>query len=239
MWLSGGSSSDADEPRAHSPRAHGLREPTRCLRAARIEGEAQVRGYVNAGNSSDSSAAEHSRTTGQAPAGVRLPPLTACSADELDGEARRLVSLPGDGLPAVGAAAPAQSGRPAQQPADTGAPGKSMRAAGAGCAAGAPTRTAAEPGAAGGLCSPSPDPAAAAGALEARVDELRERLERAEAAAAAVAHAAELRGELCELQAAQRALQVRRSHGRSLDAARFVLCRAGVLRCQVKDMCCG
>ena len=121
----------------------------------------------------------------------------------------------------MGPAAPAQSDELALQPADTGAPGRPPHAAGAGCGAAAPPCTTAEPGAAGGVCSPSPDPAAAAGALEARVTELRERLERAEAAAAAVAHAAELRGELCEVQAAQRALQVRRFDGRSLDAARF------------------
>ena len=178
------------------------------------EGQAQARGGVSAGSSSDSSAGEHSRTARRSPVGVGVPHQTACSADVLDGEARRRVSLPGGGLPAVGPAAPAQSGKPAQEPADTTAPGISPHAADAGCGAAAPTRAAAEPGAAGGVCSPSPDPAAAAGALEARVAELRERLERAEAAAAAVAHAAELRGELRELQGAQRALQVRRSSGR-------------------------
>ena len=234
-WLSGGSSSDADEPRARSPRAHGMDQPKRSLRAAGREGQAHGHGYASAGTSSDSSAGEHSRAAGQSSAGAGVPHQTACSADELDGEARRCVSLPGVGLPAVGAAAPAQSGRSAQQPADTGAPVRSPHAAGAGCGAAAPTHTATEPGAAGGLCSPSPDPAAAAGVLDARVDELRKRLERAEAAAAAVTHAADLRGELCELQAAQHALQVRRCNGRSL-MLHCTLCRAGVLRCQVRAL---
>ncbi|KAK9822695.1 hypothetical protein WJX81_002234 [Elliptochloris bilobata] len=54
---------------------------------------------------------------------------------------------------------------------------------------------------------PSPDPTAAAGELDARVQELRVRLERAEAAAAAVAHAAALRSELSALQAVQSTLQ--------------------------------